>query len=178
MTIIYVRNQNILESECEVLVCPVNCVGVMGKGLALQFKEEFGEAITHEYQKACKNGTLRPGRPQFLRVYGTNTRSGTSTYGVINFLTKLHWRDPSRIEWIDTGLQALAAFIRARNISSIAVPRLGCGLGGLNWAHVRPLIEKHLGDITVSTIDPILNEDGSIRIPSGQPIPCRVVVYE
>lgn len=177
MTITYTRG-NLLESDCEVLVNPVNCVGVMGKGLALQFKEEFGEAITHEYKVACSKGTLRPGRPQFLRVYGTNTRSGTKTYGVINFPTKLHWRDPSRIEWIEQGLISLAAFIRTRNIGSIAVPRLGCGLGGLNWAHVRPLIEKHLGNLVVTTVDPELNQDGTIKVPSGQSIPCRVVVYE
>jgi O-acetyl-ADP-ribose deacetylase (regulator of RNase III) len=127
----------------------------MGKGLALQFKEEFDEAITHEYKMACTKGTLRPGRPQFLRVYGKNTRSGTHIYAVINFPTKLHWRDPSRIEWIETGLVSLAQIIKSRNLESIAIPRLGCGLGGLNWADVRPLIEKYLGDIN-----------------------CRVVVYE
>lgn len=150
MTIEFTRG-NLLESDCEVLVNPVNCVGVMGKGLALQFKEEFDDEIMLDYQAACKAGTLRPGYPQFVRVY----RPSPFIYAVINFPTKLHWRDPSRIEWIDEGLQSLSRIIKIRKIESIALPRLGCGLGGLNWSDVRPLIEKYLGNSE-----------------------CRIVVYE
>jgi O-acetyl-ADP-ribose deacetylase (regulator of RNase III) len=146
VTITYMYG-NLLASDCEALVNPVNCVGIMGKGLALQFKKEFDDQIMLDYKKACQNGTLRPGQPQFLRVYGKNTRSGTQTYAVINFPTKLHWQDPSRIEWIEAGLVSLAQIIKNRNLESIAIPPLGCGLGGLSQSDVRPLIEKYLGSL-------------------------------
>jgi O-acetyl-ADP-ribose deacetylase (regulator of RNase III) len=140
---------NLLNSDCEVLVNTVNCVGVMGKGIALQFKQYFGDEIMVDYKQACMNRTLRPGFPQFIRIFGSKT------YAVINFPTKDHWRNPSKIEWIDTGLQSLATIIINREIKSIAIPRLGCGLGGLDWQQVKLLIEKHLSSLE-----------------------CKIVVYE
>jgi O-acetyl-ADP-ribose deacetylase (regulator of RNase III) len=132
---------NILEADVDALVNAVNCVGVMGKGLALQFKKAFPDAF-RAYQGACRARELAPGR---MHVVDT-TRAGGPKY-VIHFPTKRHWRDPSRLEDIEAGLDALVQEVRDRGIRSIAVPALGCGLGGLDWADVRPLIEDALGPL-------------------------------
>lgn len=129
---------NILTENAEALVNTVNCVGIMGRGLALQFKEVFPENFK-SYAVACKQNQVQPGR---MFVYETDQL--TNPRYIINFPTKRHWRDKSRIEDIDAGLIALAEQIRSHNILSIAIPALGCGLGGLDWLEVRPRIEKIL----------------------------------
>ena len=137
--------------DVEALVNSVNCVGVMGRGIALQFKNRFPENFK-AYSDACKRDELRPGR-MFVHESGriTNPRY------IINFPTKRHWRGKSRMEDIEAGLQALVREIRERNIQSIAIPPLGSNLGGLDWADVRPRIETALAgmdDLTVLMFEP------------------------
>lgn len=132
------KTGNILAEDAEALVNTVNCVGIMGRGIALQFKNQFPENFT-AYAGACKRQAVEPGK---MFVFET----GNLTYPryIINFPTKRHWRGKSRLEDIDAGLKALAQEIRDRQITSIAIPPIGCGLGGLDWAQVRPRIEAAL----------------------------------
>ena len=132
------KTGDILAEDAEALVNTVNCVGVMGLGIALQFKKAFPENF-RVYADACARGEVRPGR-----MFLFETRQLTNPRYIINFPTKRHWRGNSRIEDIDAGLKALAKVIRERDIRSIAVPPLGSGLGGLEWSDVRPRIEKAL----------------------------------
>ncbi len=125
---------NLLEADAEALVNAVNCVGVMGKGIALQFRKAFPENFK-VYEAACVKKEMRPGK---VLVFETGRLPGPRF--IINFPTKSHWRDKSRIEYIDSGLQSLVDEIRKRKIKSVAVPPLGCGLGGLRWNNVRPKI--------------------------------------
>ena len=124
--------------DAEALVNTVNCVGVMGRGIALQFKKEFHENFL-AYSKACKDDEVRPGR---MFVYETGRL--TNPRYIINFPTKRHWRGNSRMEDVEAGLRTLVDVIRERNIRSIAIPPLASGLGGLAWDEVRPRIEESL----------------------------------
>lgn len=142
---------NLLEADAEALVNTVNCVGVMGKGIALQFKQAFPENYDR-YRMACKQGEVAPGR---MFVVPTGNLMGTKF--IINFPTKQHWKGKSRIEDVASGLTALVQTIRETGIRSIAVPPLGCGNGGLNWGTVRRLIEGKLGgldDVEVLVYEP------------------------
>ena len=132
------KTGDILTEDTEALVNTVNCVGTMGRGLALQFKKVFPENFK-SYAVACKQKEVQPGQ---MFVYETG-RLRNPRY-IINFPTKRHWRENSRMEDIDAGLIALAEEIRSHNIQSIAIPPLGSGLGGLDWFEVRPRIEKML----------------------------------
>lgn len=132
---------DILAAQAEALVNTVNCVGVMGRGIALQFRKAFPENFD-AYRKACARGELRPGA---LFVFEANRLHGPRF--IINFPTKRHWRGKSRIEDIRLGLESLVEEVRRRGISSIAVPPLGCGLGGLDWQRVRPLIEDSFASL-------------------------------
>ncbi len=127
---------NILCADVEAIVNPVNCVGVMGRGLAAQFKRAYPANFT-SYELACKRGEVAPGK---MHVFATGQL--TNPRYIVNFPTKRHWRDQSRIEDIEAGLTALVTEVSARGITSIAIPPLGCGLGGLDWSDVRPLIEQ------------------------------------
>jgi O-acetyl-ADP-ribose deacetylase (regulator of RNase III) len=132
------KHGDILAEDAEALVNTVNCVGIMGRGIALQFKNAFPENFK-AYAAACKREDVQPGR---MFVYETGQL--TNPRYIINFPTKRHWRGKSRMEDIDSGLKALAQEIRDRNIRSIAIPPLGSGLGGLDWAQVRPRMEEAL----------------------------------
>ena len=132
---------NLLEAEAEALVNTVNTVGVMGRGIALMFKERFPTNFA-AYRTACDRGELVPGR-----VLVTSTGALQGPRLIVNFPTKKHWRPPSKLEWIDAGLADLRRVILDQGINSIAIPPLGSGNGKLDWADVRPLIEKHLGDL-------------------------------
>lgn len=132
---------DILKSDAEALVNPVNCVGVMGRGLALKFKKAFPQNF-EAYKAACDRGEVKPGQMLLCDVV-----SSPNSKTIINFPTKRHWRAKSRIEDIVSGLEALALVIRQRNISSIAIPALGSGLGGLDWPQVRARIDQALSDI-------------------------------
>ena len=127
--------------DVEALVNSVNCVGVMGRGIALQFKNLFPENFK-AYAEACKREEVQPGR---MFVYDSGKM--TNPRYIINFPTKRHWRGKSRMEDIESGLRALAQVIAERNIRSIALPPLGSGLGGLDWPMVRSRIETALQDI-------------------------------
>ncbi|MBK8131493.1 MAG: macro domain-containing protein [Gammaproteobacteria bacterium] len=142
---------DILRCEAEALVNTVNCVGVMGRGIALQFKNVFPENF-RAYAAACKREEVRPGQ-----MYVFETGQLTPPRYIINFPTKRHWRGKSRMEDIESGLRALVETIRARGIRSIAIPPLGSGLGGLDWAQVKPRIEsalRVLDDVQVMVFEP------------------------
>lgn len=145
------RIGDILKADAEALVNTVNCVGIMGRGVALQFKNAF-PANFKAYAAACKRHEVEPGR---MFVYETG-ELGNPKY-IVNFPTKRHWRGKSRMEDIESGLAALESEIRQRGIKSIAIPPLGAGLGGLDWREVRARIEAHLGqmhDVRVIVFEP------------------------
>lgn len=132
------REGNLLEAPVDALVNTVNTVGVMGKGIALMFKEAFPENF-HAYEEACKRKEIKIGQ-MFVTV---NPRLQGPRW-LINFPTKKHWRQPSKLDWIKEGLKDLRRVIEEKNIQSIALPPLGCGHGGLDWGDVRPEIESAL----------------------------------
>lgn len=142
---------NLLQAEVDALVNTVNCVGYMGKGIALQFKQAF-PANFKDYEAACAAGQVVPGRMLVHDNGGlVNPRF------IINFPTKRHWRGKSRMEDVAAGLDALVAEVCRLRIRSIAVPPLGCGLGGLEWDEVRPMIEQAfaaLPDVRVQLFEP------------------------
>lgn len=135
------KTGDILRADAEALVNTVNCVGIMGRGIALQFKNDFPENFK-AYEAACAREEVQPGK-----MFVFETRMLTNPKFIINFPTKRHWRGKSRMEDIDSGLKALVEEIRARGIRSIAIPPLGSGLGGLNWADVRPRIVEALNGL-------------------------------
>lgn len=130
-----------LDADVEAFVNAVNTVGVMSKGIALEMKRAFPENFA-AYRKACKAGEVVAGR-MFTFDRGESLRPRW----IVNFPTKRHFRDPSRLEDIDAGLVDLAAVVQANAIRSIAIPALGCGLGGLDWTEVRPRIVAALAGI-------------------------------
>lgn len=144
------KTGDLLAEPAEALVNTVNCVGVMGRGVALQFRNAFPENFS-AYRAACDRGEVQPGR-MFVFELGQLTRPRW----IINFPTKRHWRGRSKIEDIEAGLKALVAEIRARGIRSIALPPLGSGLGGLDWREVKPRIEAALG--ALDDVDVVLFE--------------------
>jgi O-acetyl-ADP-ribose deacetylase (regulator of RNase III) len=130
---------NLLDAKVEALVNTVNTVGVMGKGIALMFKEAFPENF-RAYVAACKNNKVEVGH-----VFVTERQDWVGgPKWIVNFPTKQHWRNPSKIEWIKDGLQDLKRFIVENDVRSIALPALGSGNGGLNWRDVRPVVEAAL----------------------------------
>ena len=133
---------DIFAEDAEALVNSVNCVGVMGRGIALQFKKRFPENFK-AYEAACKRNEVNPGH-----MFVFDTGKLTSPRYIINFPTKRHWRAKSRMEDIEAGLEALVQEIRTRNIKSIAIPPLGSDLGKLEWTKVRPQIEGALRDLS------------------------------
>ena len=132
---------NILESDAEALVNTVNTVGVMGKGIALAFKKTF-PIVFEEYEKSIVNKSIEIGKVQLVKT-GTIKPSY-----VINFPTKQHWRQPSKMEYIQKGMAALVETIKLNQIKSIAIPPLGCGNGKLNWSEVKPLMIQYLQEIS------------------------------
>lgn len=138
---IYYMHGDLLKSSVQALVNTVNCVGTMGKGIALSFKKCFPNNFK-EYKLACDKKKIHPGT---MFVYSMNSLFDTQY--IINFPTKNHWREKSKLSYITEGLQDLAHVIKKNHISSIAIPPLGCGNGGLNWCEVKPLIEQYLGDL-------------------------------
>jgi O-acetyl-ADP-ribose deacetylase (regulator of RNase III) len=131
---ITVTQGNLLEARAEALVNTVNTVGVMGKGIALQFRQAYPDMF-RDYEKACKREEVQPGK---MHIFERNTFENPKF--IINFPTKRHWRGKSSLADIKSGLVALVADVRRLKIRSIAVPPLGCGNGGLSWEVVRPLI--------------------------------------
>jgi len=154
--VIEITRGNILKAEADALVNTVNCVGYMGKGIALQFKKAFPENFK-AYARACKAEEVRPGK---MFVYETGSMLPPKY--ILNFPTKRHWRGKSRLEDIEAGLQALVEEVERRGVSSVAVPALGCGLGGLEWSVVRPMIEEAFApmpDMLVLLFEPMETPD-------------------
>lgn len=143
----------------------MNCVGVMGAGLALEFKNKFPEMF-HDYKIRCQKKEVIPGKPYLWE---------NDQLQVLNFPTKRHWQDKSLLNDIEEGLRYLTAHYQEMGIQSIALPPLGCGLGGLDWNEVRLLVEKHLGhiaDLEVYVYEPTIaseksNQDDSKRSTSS-----------
>lgn len=145
------KQGNLLEEDVQALVNTVNCVGVMGKGIALQFKQAFPENF-RQYAKACRAGEVEPGR-----MFIVSRDNLFNPRYIINFPTKRHWRNNSRIEDIERGMEDLILQVKQLEIKSIAIPPLGCGNGGLDWQQVKPAIESAfatLPDVKVVVFTP------------------------
>lgn len=132
---------NLLDSEAQALVNTVNTVGVMGKGIALQFKERFPENF-RAYSRACKNGEVKTGK---MFVFDELTINGQKT--IINFPTKEQWFRKSQYKYIEEGLQDLVSVIQHKKLKSVAIPPLGAGNGGLNWNKVKMLMTQYLAEL-------------------------------
>ncbi|MGH8616024.1 MAG: type II toxin-antitoxin system antitoxin DNA ADP-ribosyl glycohydrolase DarG [Gammaproteobacteria bacterium] len=133
---------NLLDATTEAVVNTVNTVGVMGKGIALMFKEAFPENFK-AYEAGCKRKEVQVGR-----VFVTERLALDGPRWIINFPTKQHWRQPSKLEWVIEGLKDLRRVVEDKGMQSIALPPLGCGNGGLAWEQVRAEIERALGDLS------------------------------
>jgi O-acetyl-ADP-ribose deacetylase (regulator of RNase III) len=159
------KSGDILTEDAEALVNTVNTVGIMGRGIALRFKGAFPENFK-AYRAAIKRHEIQPGR-----MFVFDMKRLTNPRYIINFPTKRHWRGKSRLSDIESGLEALVTEVQTRGIRSIAIPPLGSGLGGLDWADVRPRIERALGrldDVRVVVFEP-LPKAAPGALPSGEP---------
>jgi len=137
--LIYHRT-SIWDSPAQTVVNTVNCVGVMGKGIAAEFRRLYPD-MYDEYRNICARRVLEPGK---LWLWKAADR------WILNFPTKRHWRNPSRLEWIEAGLQKFVAEYERRGITEISFPRLGCGNGGLNWDVVRPMMDAYLSELPIT----------------------------
>jgi O-acetyl-ADP-ribose deacetylase (regulator of RNase III) len=152
---------DLLKEKVDVLVNTVNCVGIMGKGIALQFKMAFPENYK-AYKKACDHGEVLIGK-----MFVTETHNMFAPKYIINFPTKKHWKEKSKIEYIEKGLDNLIEHIKRLNIQSIAIPPLGCGYGGLEWESVKKLIISKLKNINSLEI--------RLFAPSASPPPAELM---
>lgn len=156
---------DILTADVEALVNTVNCVGIAGRGIALQFRQVFPENFK-VYAAACRRGEVQPG---WMFVFETGQL--TNPRYIINFPTKRHWRGKSRMEDIEAGLTSLVQEVRSRGIRSLAIPPLGAGLGGLDWAEVRPKIEAAMAalpDVQTLLFEPAAGAGGRQPNPSTE----------
>jgi len=135
-----IRIGNLFESKASTIVNTVNCVGIMGKGIALDFKNKF-PSMHKEYEKMCKLNLVHPGEPYLFRDL-----TGIS---IINFPTKDHWKSPSKLSYIISGLKWFIENYKDLDIKSVAFPPLGCGNGGLNWELVGPIMYKMLEKLPI-----------------------------
>lgn len=135
------RTGNIFDSEMKTLVNPVNCVGIQGAGLALQFKNRYPKAY-RGYKAFCDQQKMLPGGILLSSVpeYGKT---------ILSFATKNHFKNPSQLNFIESGLIKFRTTYKSLGIKSIAFPMLGCGLGGLKWEDVKPLMEEYLNDLDI-----------------------------
>lgn len=147
--LMYVQ-QDIFKSPAQVIVNTVNTVGVMGKGIAKRYKEIYPD-MYKQYQKFCEQHLLEVGK---LWIYKSDTK------WILNFPTKKHWRNPSKIEYIEEGLKKFVETYEEKGITSVSFPQLGCGNGGLDWENdVRPLMEKYLKDLPIDVFVHIYSEN-------------------
>lgn len=161
----YIKDGDLFESKCQCLVCTVNCKGAMGKGIALEFKKRF-PALNEAYKRLCQKGTFTPGKLWYWdnplwepALINHELYAPDCPHFVLCFPTKDEWRNPSKLEYIEAGLQKFVATYNVKEyngvkvhrgvdrISSIAFPKLGCKNGGLDWKDVKPLMEKYLADL-------------------------------
>ena len=154
---------NLLAAPVEALVNTVNTMGIMGRGIALQFKQAY-PPMFRDYERACKAGEVKLGKVQVFDLGGLTG----GPHWIINFPTKGHWRADSRITDIETGLKDLVSIIRKLRIRSIAIPPLGCGNGGLDWNEVRPRIEAALAEVP--------EVEALIYAPGGTPMAMEMAV--
>ena len=156
--ITYVQG-DIFSSSAQVITNTVNCVGAMGAGIALEFKKRFPEMYA-DYKSKCDQNQVRPGTPYLWE---------SDQVQILNFPTKRHWQENSYLEDIETGLKYLSENYQSMGIQTLALPPLGCGLGGLQWNDVKNLIERYLGEI--SDLEVFVYEPGmakSQKYPSDQ----------
>ncbi|MBA7602235.1 hypothetical protein ES703_09321 [subsurface metagenome] len=132
---------DMFDTPADIRVNTVNCVGVMGAGIALAFKRRYPDMFK-DYVRACKAGQVRPGQPHVWEKSDFDER-----VTVVNLPTKEHWRQPSEYEYVKKGLRWLHDFVAKRGSVRVAIPALGCGHGGLEWSRVRPMMEDALGDL-------------------------------
>lgn len=144
------RRTSLLESTAQTLVNTVNTVGVMGKGLAQAFKKRE-PGMFAAYERICERGLLEPGKLWLWR--------GEKGW-VLNFPTKVHWRNPSKIEWIEAGLEKFVSAFEEQGINEVSFPLLGCGNGGLDWADVKPVMERYLSSLPI----PVYIHDYTVEI--------------
>ena len=167
---------NLLEADVEALVNTVNTVGVMGKGIALMFKERF-PANMDAYARACKAGEVKTGH-----MFVTETGELMGPKWIVNFPTKQHWRAKSRMSWIVDGLEDLRVFIESNKVSSIAIPPLGAGNGGLEWSEVKPYIESALGNldgVDIRVFEPIAKYQNVAKKKGVETLtPARALIAE
>lgn len=136
----YKKNQNIFKSKTDAIVNTVNCVGVMGAGLAKEFRKRYPEMFK-DYRKKCEDNKIEIGK---LSVFKTLDRL------IINFPTKKHWKNNSRLEWIEAGLKYFVKNYKKWNITSVAFPQLGTSHGKLDWNDVRALMENYLNSLDIN----------------------------
>jgi O-acetyl-ADP-ribose deacetylase (regulator of RNase III) len=163
MAVTIMQGDLLRQDDVDAIVNTVNCVGVMGKGIALQFKNKWPDNF-RSYEAACKAKQIRPGR-----VFVYDAGGLVKPHFIINFPTKDHWRGKSRIEFIRDGLSDLIGQVKKLHILSIAIPPLGCGNGGLDWDEVRPLIERAFAALP--------EVDVRLFAPSGAPNPKTMEVH-
>lgn len=145
-----IKGGDILQSDCQAIINTVNTKGVMGKGLALLYRKKYPDMFT-AYRRACLDNKVKTGSMHLWKVPNQDK-------WVINFPTKDHWRNPSQMEWIISGLQNLVEIVKEKGFTSIAIPPLGCGLGGLHWYLVKKEIlkvcEESFTDLRVEIYEP------------------------
>lgn len=154
------KQGSLFDSNCQTLVCTVNCEGVMGKGIALEFKKNFPEMFIR-YRDVCLYSKTQlnhggdlwlyryPDLEQFT-LWDTDGNLNTGRQSkILCFATKEHWRNPSKLEWIDRGLEEFVRMYKEWGITSVAFPKLGCNNGGLDWDRVQWLMEHHLSKIDI-----------------------------
>lgn len=141
----YLPDQDVTLSDADVIVNLVNCVGVMGKGVALAFQNRFGKYALQPYFNRCRAGDLHPGQAPILAMPDGRLWAA--------FATKRHWRDPSRLHWIEEGLDHLADELSRVGARSVALPPPGCGYGGLDWAVVEPMVLEKLERLDLDRLD-------------------------
>ena len=153
-------DDDIFATGAECIINPVNCVGVMGKGLALAFAKRY-PGIMEPYKRVCTSGQLKPGGVQLLRVDAkTGARVKEGGILIANLATKDHWRDPSQIGWVDDGMRKLAGALETRGVKSVAIPKLGAGLGGLPWDAVRERGEERFAAASANGMKVIVLGEG------------------
>lgn len=157
MALIHYQRGNIFDSKAHVIVNTVNCDGYMGKGLALAFKQRY-PAMFSVYQQECKTDKLRIGRPTLYQE---------SIPWILNFPTKYHWRLPSKLEYLEKGLEFLLANYKKAGIKSIAFPKLGTQNGKLSWDEVGPLMAKYLSQLDIDVYIYIAEGDAEYQAASS-----------
>ena len=145
-----IKRGDLFDSKAQTLANTVNTVGVMGAGIAKQFKARYPEMFA-DYKQRCTAKRVKVGEPYCWKP------ADVDAHWVLNFPTKKHWRNPSEIEWLESGLMHLRDNYRHWGITSLAMPALGCSLGKLSWEQVKPMMEKYLGemDIPVEIYEPL-----------------------